>query len=161
MARGSEIIVSANPQGVFLEGTIYGTPKPGTVMQVKATALIGGRPVWQVYDTAGDGYPGMVAVLLPDSLQGGLATTAYATGTHCFLYCPIAGEELNMLVADVSGTGTSGSEAKAIGDILMVDDGTGKLVDDSSGLRKPFILLEAQAEPISADALLHCMYTGQ
>ena len=161
MAKGNEIIVSADPKGVFLEGTVYGTPKPGTVMKVRATALVGGRPVWEVYDTTGDGYPGIVAVLLADQLQGGLATDAYVTGAHCFIYCPIAGEELNMLVADVAGTGTSGSEAKAIGDILMIDDGTGKLVDDSSGLRKPFILLEAQAEPVSADALLHCMYTGQ
>jgi hypothetical protein len=160
MAKGSEIIVSANPQGVFLEGTIYGTPKPGTVMMIKATALIGGRPVWAVYDVSADGIPGIVAVLLPDTLQGQLATAAYVTGTRCFLYCPIAGEELNMLVADVSGTGTSGTEAKAVGDVMMIDDGTGKLVDDSSGSSKPFVLLEAQTEPISADALLHCMYTG-
>jgi hypothetical protein len=158
--KGSEIILTSNPKGVFLEGTVYGTPKPGTVMKIKATALIGGRPVWQVYDVSADGIPGIVAVLLPDSLQGALATDAYVSGERCFLYCPIAGEELNMLVANVSGTGTSGSEAKAVGDVLMIDDGTGKLVDDSSGSSKPFVLLEAQTEPISADALLWCMYTG-
>jgi hypothetical protein len=162
MAKGNCIIVSSNPKGVFLEGVIDGTPKPGTVMQIKAaTAAQGGRFTWEVFNTSADGEQRIIAVLLEDSLQGKAATAAYVDGDRCFLYCPIAGEMLNMLVADVAGTGTTAAEAKAIGDLLMVDDGTGKLIDTTgSPESEPFILLEAQAEPISADALLWCMYTG-
>jgi hypothetical protein len=138
---------------------VYGTPKPGTVMQIKNSPLLGNRPVWTVYDTAGDGYPGIIAVLLPDNLQGRLATSAYVSGERCFLYCPIAGEEMNMLRQDVAGTGAG--EALAIGDVLMVDDGTGKVMQDSSGLRKPFVSLEVVAAGGTADVLVHCMYTGQ
>ncbi len=162
MAKGNEIIVTSPERGVRLEGFVSGTPKPGTVMQiVGGTAPVAGRFTWEVYDADSDGDQRIIAVLLPDHLQGKTATDAYASGDRCYLYCPIMGEQLNMLIADVSGTGTAGSENKAIGDLLMVDDGTGKLIDTTgSPESEPFILLEVQAEPISADALLWCMYTG-
>lgn len=162
MAKGNEIIVSADPKGVFIEGTISGALKPGICMQVKAATepTQGNNYTWEAFNQASDGTLALVAVLLPDQLRGKLATDAYVDGDHCFLYCPVAGEHLNMLVADVAGTGTSSTENKAIGDRMMIDDTTGKLVDDSSGASVPFIIMETQAEPISADALIRCMYTG-
>jgi hypothetical protein len=157
MAKGNEIIVSANPQGKFLEGIVSGTPKPGTCMQIKAaTEPVGGRYTWEVYNADADGNQRLIAVLLPDVLRGKLATDAYADGDRCFLYCPIAGEELNMLVADVGGT----ADTFAIGDILMVDDGTGKLVDTTGTPEsEAFICIETSAA-LTADKLLLCMYTG-
>lgn len=156
--KGSEIILSANPKGVFLEGIVSGTPKPGTVMQIKAaTEPEGGRHTWEVFNQASDGTLALIAVLLPDELQGKLATDAYVTATRCFLYCPIAGEELNMLVA-APGTGTG--DSFAIGDRLMVDDGTGILVADSSGASVPFLVMETVADVVAAGSLVHCMYTG-
>jgi len=156
MALGNEIIVTAEPGGVFKEGPISGTPKPGTVMQIKAaTAKVNGNFTWEVYNKASDGVNALIAVLLPDTLRGKVATAAYANGDHGFLYCPIPGEELNMLVADVSGTG----DDHAIGDTMMVDDGTGKLVAASSADAEPFQLLEAATDP-TADALMHAIFTG-
>lgn len=161
MAKGNEIIVSAEPMGRFLEGIVSGTPKPGTCMQIKAaTEPVGGRFTWEVYNADADGNQRLVAVLLPDALQGKTATDAYADGDRCFLYCPAAGEELNMLVTDVN-TGTS--DAFAIGDLLIIDDGTGKLIDTTgSPEMESFICLETYADPTSTqtDFLLHCMYTG-
>jgi len=160
MALGNNIIISSDPKGVFLEGIISGTPKPGTVMQVKAaTEKTSGRFTWEVYNPDADGNQRLIAVLLPDSLRGVAATTAYTTGTRCFLYCPAAGEELNMLVKSISGT----SDSWAIGDLLIVDDGTGKLIATTgSPESEPFIMLETVAEltDTGADTLRHCMYTG-
>jgi len=157
MSKGSEIIVSGEPRGVFLEGFVSGTPKPGTVMQIVAgTEPVGGRHTWEAYNADADGNQRLAAVLLPDQLQGKLATDAYASGDRCYLYAPAMGEELNMLVANISGTG----DAFAIGDILMVDDGTGKLIATTgSPESEPFIVLETVAA-LAADALVWCMYTG-
>lgn len=158
MALGNGIIISLEPRGVFHEGYVSGTPKPGTVMQIQAgTAMDGtGRFTWEAFNADADGNQRLIAVLLEDRLQGKLATEAYATGDRCRLYCPLPGEELNMLVADVSGT----ADDHTVGEILMVDDGTGKLIATTgSPESEPFICLEASTDP-TADALLHCMFTG-
>jgi len=120
MAQGNEIVLTAFPKGVRREGIISGTPSPGTVMQlVAATEPVAGRYTWEVYDADADGDQRIIACLDRDGLVGQLATTAYVDGARCFLYCPIMGEEMNMLVA-AAGTGTG--DAKAIGDLFMVDD---------------------------------------
>ncbi|MFA5056513.1 MAG: hypothetical protein WC485_00230 [Opitutaceae bacterium] len=159
MAKGNEIVLSANPKGVYLEGIVSGTPKPGTVMQIKAaTAAVGGRHTWEVFNADADGNQRLIAVLLPDNLQGKTATDAYVDGDRCFLYCPIAGEELNMLVA-AAGTGTG--DALAIGALLIVNDGDGILIATASTPEsEPFIALEAVADLVAAGSLVHCMYTG-
>jgi hypothetical protein len=160
MAKGNEIIVSANPRGVFKEGIVSGTPKPGTCMQIKAaTEPVNGRYTWEAYDQAYDAMPSLVAVLLPDQLQGKTATDAYVTATRCFLYCPAAGEELNCIIENVAGT----ADDYAIGDRLEINDGTGKLQDASAGTGQnysvPFVVLETITDP-AADYLAHVMFTG-
>lgn len=157
MAKGNEIVVSADPKGTFLEGIVSGTPKPGTVMQMTSAAAVGGRNTWTAYAPGTDGQQRLIAVLLNDTLQGTLATTAYVTGARCFLYCPIPGEELNMLKGDVSGTG----DDFAIGDLLMVDSGTGKVIATTGTPESnPFVCMETVTDP-TADQLVHCMFTGQ
>src|SRR4051812_27733305 len=106
VAKGNEIIVTSNPKGMFLEGIVSGTPKPGTMMEIKPSAgYAANRFTWQVFQPGTDGKKRLCVVLLPDQLQGKLATDAYVDGTRCFLYCPIPGEEMNILLADVAGTG--------------------------------------------------------
>ena len=162
MARGNEIIVSANPRGVFHEGVIgLGlTPKPGTIMQIQTSAGISddGRMTWELATPGTDGYRpiGPLAVLLHDSLRGKLTTDAYAAGDRCFLYTPVAGEELNCLLGDVGGTGDDHS----FGEVLIVDTGTGELIATTGSVEsEPFILLEDVTDP-TADTLAHVMYTG-
>lgn len=168
MARGNKIVVSESPRGVFMEGRVTGTPKPGTVLEIDWSVAKddGGRFTWEPFGVTGasgakgvsaDGDRRIIAVLLADKLQGKTATDAYVTGTRCFMYVPVAGEELNMLVADVAGTG----DDHAVADIFMVDDGTGKLVETTGDPEsEPFVCLENTTNPL-ADALLHCLYTGQ
>jgi hypothetical protein len=162
VANGNEIIVSVPHRGVFIEGIISGTDKPGTVMQIKAaTEPVGNRFTWEKYDRSWDAQTGLIAILLEDKLQGKLATDAYVTGTRCFLYCPAMGETLNVLLKDI--TGTASDQDYAIGDYLEVDDGTGKLQDASTGTTRnysaPFVLLETITD-LAADQLVWAMYTG-
>lgn len=160
MAKGNEIIVSANPRGVFHEGEIDGTPKPGTCMQIKAaTEPVNGRFTWEVYNTSADGEQRLVAVLLQKYSQGRLATDAYTDGERGQVYCPVAGEELNVLIGDIAGTAATSDFA--IGDLLMIDDGTGKVVDTTGTPEmESFILLETITD-LTADYLAWCMYTGK
>lgn len=157
MAKGNEIVVSADPRGKYLEGYVSGTPKPGTLMQIKAeTEPVGGRHTWEAFNPDADGNQRIIAVLLPDQLNGKTATQAYADGDRCYLYCPIAGEDLNMLVANIAGT----ADAFAIGDLMIADKGTGKLIATTgSPESEPFLVMET-ISALTADALVWCKYTG-
>ena len=167
--KGNQILVTDNPRGRQIEGIIAGTPKPGTVMQiVRGTAADGsGRHTWEPYGTtaasgnegvAADGDKRVIAVLLEDLEQGKTYNDAYVTGTRCFLYFPAMGEELNMLVENQTGTGSN--DDYGVGDLLQVDDGTGKLIQtDSNAESEPFQILEAAAD-VAADAHYWVMYTG-
>lgn len=169
MAQGNKIVVSANPAGRFLEGIVTTalTISAGIVMNMLSTAKQGGRFFWEPYGetaaslnngVAADGDRRLIAVLLPNWGQGQVASTTIATGSRIFLYCPIAGEELNMIFMDITGTGTA--QDLAIGDQLIIDDGTGKLLTSSgSEQAEPFVALETQTD-VAADVLTHVMFTG-
>src|SRR5258708_5368515 len=97
--KGSTILLSANPKGTFIEGTMADTSKPGTCVQVKAaTAYTNGRPSFVAAAPGTDGKPVMHAILMEDWLQGIGTGTAYVSGTRAMAYVPIAGEELNVRV---------------------------------------------------------------
>ncbi len=168
-AKGNNIIVSGEPKGVRLEGLIATgrTPKPGTVMALTNAAPVSGNFTYEEFGVtaassnngvAADGDRRPIFVLLPDSNQGKDATTAYAAGDKCFLYCPVMGETLNMLFQNISGTGAD--QDVAIGDQLIVDDGTGKLlVAGGSEQSEPFQALDTLTD-VEADVLLWCLFTG-
>ncbi len=160
MAKGNEIIVSAEPKGHFEECVISGTPKPGTVMElVPATSPQGGRFTYRAC-TRADGAKGPIAVLLPDSLQGKLATDAYTNASRGFLYWPIAGEELNMLLRYQPGTGTASTDD--IGELLEVDGASGMLQADTgvAAVSTPFMILENIDAAFTADRLTFVKYLG-
>lgn len=154
----NSILLSIDAKGRFLEGIISGTPKPGTCVQVKAaTEPVGGRHTWEVYNRDADANRYLVAVLLEAYWLGRGPTDAYVSGEYCRLYCPVPGDELNMLIANVAGT----SDTFAIGDLLIIDDGTGKLVATTgSPEAEPFIMMETTSTALTADTLKHCMFTG-
>jgi len=151
------IVLSAEPRGVFKEGIVSGTPKPGTIMQIKeSTEPVGGKHTWEVFDADENGSQRLIAVLLEDSLQGKTVSDAYVDGDQCFLYCPIPGDELNVLLENQVGT----SDSFAIGDLLRVEDGTGKLLATSGTPEsEPFVVMETLSA-ITADSLCHVMFTG-
>ena len=140
------------------EVIIDGTPKPGTCLTVKAAVEpVNGRFTYEAYDRGADAERAEVAVLLEDELQGYGVEQAYVSGTRGMIYFPQSGDMLQMLVANISGTG----EAFAIGDYLIIDDGTGKLVATTGTPEmESFKVMETLTGGITADVLLLCMYTG-
>lgn len=161
-AKGNEIIVSADPKGVFVEGIVVGTPKPGQCMYPTTAAEVGGRKTYEPAGTTGslgmsaDGDRIPILVLLADEMQGKSATDAYVSGSRIRMYAPAMGEELNVLYQNQSGT----ADDVAVGQKLMVDDGTGKiLLTTGGGVSEPFVSLSTITDP-TADELLHVMYTG-
>ncbi len=161
MAKGNCIVVQADPKGLFMEGFIASgeTPKPGTILQRDASvALIGGRHTYKIYDRAADGDQpqGPFWVLRENYLLGKAATVAYAAGDRCFLYSPLPGDELNLLVADVAGT----ADDHALGEILMVDDGTGKLIATTGSPETEVAMLQETITDPAADTLAWCVWTG-
>lgn len=148
MAKGNEIIVTAEPRGTFDEGIITDTSKPGTFMEiVPATAPVGGRFSWRARSlTAGS--KGPLVILLNDSEQGKTSADAYVSGTRCRLYWLCAGEEYNVRVADVAGT----ADDVAIGDLFGVD-ATGKAKANAGYASAPLQALEVKTDP-TAEYLL-------
>ena len=132
---------------------------------LKATEPVGGIFSYAVYGTqaasggnyvTADGDRKRVAVLVEDDAQGKIYSDAYVTGTRGRVYFPIAGEELNMLFENQSGTGDS----FAIGNEAMIDDGTGKLLAcDSDAEAHPFTVRETVAA-ITADTWIRCQFNG-
>ncbi len=158
MSRRNQIIVSSEPEGKFSEGTLSGALKPGTCLQIKASAGIdgSGRFTYEAYAPGTDGEQRQVIVLLEDHYRGKTMSDAYADGAHCFVYTPEAGDELNMLLKNIAGT----ADDHAVGETLMIDTGTGLLIATTGSPESEcFRLLEAVTDP-TADTLAHCIYTG-
>ncbi len=159
MASGNRIVVTGEPLGVFLEGTIRTAALPGIMCQIDVSeATVGGRFQWEPYDADVDAQMGLVAILMPNPLGTGIATTAYTAGDRCRLYCPLPGEEMNVLLEDVAGT----ADDFVVGDRLIVDDGTGKFLattGTAADKSEPFMVLEAITDP-TADTLVHVITTG-
>jgi hypothetical protein len=170
MARGNNIIVSGEPKGRFEEIIVAGTPKPGTIMATKTVALSGTVFTMEpAGTTAASGSRGMaadgdnipIAVLLGSADHaagppGKTSTDAYVDGERGAVYYPVNGETLNVLKLDVSGT----ADDLAIGDKLIVDDGTGKvLLSAGSPESEPFECLETVTDP-TADVLIWVKFTG-
>lgn len=153
------IIVSQEPRGRFFDGYVSGTPLPGTVMQLKAaTEPVNGMFTWEVYNRDADANRpvGPLVILLEDHLQGKGITDAYETGKVGHFYVPLPGDELLLVLQDVAGTG----DTHAIGELLIVDDGTGELIATTGTPEiEPFVCLETLAA-LAADSHAHVMYTG-
>ena len=162
MARGNTILLNGtDPKGRMCEGVIAAsiTPKPGTIMQMDPTvALKGGVHTFKLYSRGADGNnpAGPHYVLLEDSYQGRDVDTAFAAGERCRLYPPLPGDELNLIILNITGTG----DDHTLGEILMVDNETAKLiVTTGSPEREVAMLLEAITDP-TADTLAWCVWAG-
>lgn len=160
MARGNCIVVSANPLGRFVEGIIASgeTPSPGQIVQPDPTiALKQGRQTWKIYNADADGGrpKGPFIVLREDALQGKTTADAYAAGARAFGYIPVAGDELNLLIANVSGTATINA-----GDMLIVQDTSGKMIVTASTPETEVAQINEAIVDNAADQLGWCTWTG-
>lgn len=150
MARGNSVIVSADPQGKHMEGFLadgLSDIRCGRILQRDPTvALRGGRHTYKLYDRSADGNnpAGPLYILRERYLMGGTLDDTFDGGENIQLYTPVDGEELNVEIANISGT----ADDHPAGELLMVDDGTGKLVVSTGPPEQaPFQLLETITDP--------------
>src|SRR5580692_3791765 len=121
--RGSIVGPLNFPIGRFLEGIIDDTSYPGTHMEVvPGSAEVGGRLHYRHYQPGADGDPKIVIILLEDEGQGSILSKAYVAGTRCKLYAPLPGEEMNVLMAPNTGTGSLSTAA--VGSRFKVQNST-------------------------------------
>lgn len=161
MAKNNMILLSAYPKGMRREGEVTAGEvfKPGMVVQSDgAQSHKLGRPVFKLYNRDADGNMprGAYWIVLNDYLRQGALDEEFAAGARVFLYSPVPGDELNLLLGDVGGTG----DAHAADEILMADDGTGKFIATTGTPESECAkLLEAVTAP-TADTLAWCEWTG-
>lgn len=160
MARGNRIIIT--PERCFkVEGIIASgeTPKPGQIVQIQAaTAVNGGRHTWEIYNADADGGrpKGPFILLCEDLLQGKTTSDAYAAGDRAFGAILMPGCEFNGLLLNIAGT----ADDHALGEILIVDDTTGKFIATTGSPETEYaMLLEAVTDP-TADTLAWMIATG-
>lgn len=150
--RGNRIVVNPDAKGMYEWGYLTTAESPGTIHQRDASvALKHGKHTYKVYQPGVDGENplGGYWVLVEDLYMGKTNTTAYAAGDYVKFYSPRMGDELNLLVLNLSGTG----DDHALGEKLMVDHGTGKLIATTGSPEDEVAqLLEAITDP-TADTL--------
>ncbi len=148
--QGTEIELTNEPRGRFLEGIVSGTPVPGVAMQfVLGVAAVNGGMTYQVYSPSADGDPRLMAILLEDHLQGKTYLDAYVTGTRCFMYCPLPGDEMNIQVPSQQGTGSA--NAYTVGERLIAQHNTGAfIVESTSSVHAEFTSMEHYDAPVDA-----------
>lgn len=153
MPRGNRIVVNPDSRGQYQWGYLTTAEKPGTVHQVDpSVALKAGKHTYKVYQPGVDGENPLGAywVLVENLLQGQDATTAYAAGDFVKFYCPLAGDELNLLLKDVAGTADDHTK----GEKMMVDHATGKLIATTGSPEDEVaVALETITDP-TADQLI-------
>lgn len=158
MSAHNVIVLSSPAEGRFIEGTLDEAATPGMIMEVKpgVAADGSGRLTYRKATPGGDGLRTPILVLREDLFTGRTKETAYAAGDRCYLYAPKLGDELQVLLKNESGTG----ENIAVGDKLIVDDGTGLVIETTgSPESEPFQAMEA-ISAITANTHIHVMYTG-
>ena len=156
----NSILITNDARGRRLGGIISGTPLPGTIMQIKAsTEPVNGKYTFEVYNRDADGnHPqGPIWVLLEDYLQGQTIDDAYVDGSLGQLYSPLPGDNMLCIIQDVGGTS---SDSHAIGEILMVDDGTGELIATTGTPETEMFVLKETLAGLTADVLGHVEYSG-
>lgn len=165
MSSLRSILVTPDPQGKFLEGTLSSNAngaKPGAAMMIDTTkSEVAGRPQYTYFANGANGARGLMAILLEDELFGGTVDDAFSTNDRIRMYCPGEGDELLVRFLNV-GTGTgAGEEDIALGDLLITDyDGSGNfIVTTGSPEREAFEAMEAISN-ITADKLVLVRYTG-
>jgi len=164
--KGSKIIVTADPKGQFDEGYVNTgeTFYPGICVQRDATqSTVGGRFVYKLYAPGTDGENPLgsywivtekMAVLQGSAIASSTSFPSFAAGARVEVYSPRAGEDINLLIKNLSGTGDDHTK----GEKLMVDTGTGMFIATTgSPESEPAQLLETLTDP-TADTLAWCQW---
>ena len=166
--KGKRIIVDDLPRGRVTRFVVNTgeTWAPGVVVQIDPTQTRqSGNWVGKLCDISADGagFSGACFIVTEESFatygKGITSATSfdtYAAGQLASVYAPQNGDELNVLFKNVSGT----ADDVVAGDILIVDDTTGKFIVTTGGPTvKPCMALEAVTDP-TADTLVWVSWGG-
>lgn len=166
--RGRRIVITSPPLGIMRELIVPTgeTWSPGMVVQIDPTvALKHGRNTGKIYDRDADGDRPLGAFWVVTEANLGLrgkgitdsvTFDSYSAGEQASVYSPVAGDELNLLFKNLSGT----ADDVIAGQILTVDDGTGKVqVTASTPETEIAAAKEALTDP-TADTLIWCEWSG-
>ena len=163
--QGSRILINGNePKGRFMEGIANdGTIAPGMAIEIVAgVAPVNGRFTFRRVTTASgaQGQSRLKIIATEDTEQGVVpalnGTNLYSSGYRMFAYCPLPGDELNLLVETESGTG----HHFAIGDLLEIDVTTsnGRFILRSGTDAIDAVYVDPNiTTPLSADTLCWCI----
>lgn len=170
-AKGNRTIVTTGrtPSGVFREGIVKTgeTHYPGMIVQEdRSVAEVEGVATYKIYDADADGGrpKGAIFICCVESLgemaekgiDPAVTTNGFAAGERALYYSPRAGEQFNCVYKNVTGT----ADDVAAGDVLIIDDATGKLiVTTGSPETEPFKAMTALVDP-TEDAALWVEFTG-
>lgn len=83
-------------------------------------------------------------------------TDPYTAGERFFGYVPVAGEEYNLLLANVAGTADDHTK----GEMLIADDTTGMFVATTGTPETEMAMLKETITDPTADTLAWCEWTG-
>jgi hypothetical protein len=161
--RGNEIVVSTERRGVDTEGYVGAglTFYPGMCVERDPTvALKSGRHTYKYYTPGADGGrpkgPFWIVTNTLGAMFGKTCLDSIAAGERVSLYSPVAGEEINLLLADIAGT----ADDHAAGEVLICKSGTGKFIATTGTPdTKPAMLLETVTDP-TTDTLAWCVWSG-
>lgn len=149
------IVVSGDPKGHFIEGTLGSgvAPKPGTCLQVKDGAtLVQGRPQYELWN----GKPEVIIVREND-LMGQGVDTAYPTAGHFFGYIPMPGDEVQVRMKDISGTADNFTAGESVA--IEATSGKGIAGVGTANFQTVFTSLE-NVTGVAAEGLLLCRFNG-
>lgn len=166
--RGKCIVVTANPMGAWEEGFVGSglTFYPGMVVERDVSvALKGGRHTYKYYAPGADGempkgsywvVTERLLALAGKGITDSVTFDSYGAGEKCSLYSPRAGEELNLLLANLAGT----ADDHAVGEKLMVDTGTGKLIATTGTPESEVAQTQEAVTDPTADTLVWAQWSG-
>ncbi len=164
MSRRNKIVLEPDPRGKRIEGFVATgeTFYPGMCVQMDPTVTLkGGRHTCKIFNRDADGNnpAGPHIIVVENYLLGKTISDSYAAGERFFGYVPLPGDELNLLLLNIGGT----TDDHTAGEILIVDDGTGKFIATTGGSevldREPAMLLETVTDP-TVDTLAWCVWAG-
>lgn len=154
-ARTNQVIISSELRGQLGWGYLNAAMTPGICLQLIDAFYQSNQHRWRKWNYA-TGERGLICVLLEDELRGRDLTIEWVSGSLARIYVPSAGEELNMLKSDESGTGDDVVETSR----LIVEQGTGGLLlTTGSPESEPFMSIGALTDPTASEHI-PCIYTG-
>jgi len=88
-------------------------------------------------------------IAVEDALQGKTVTQAYAVGDVCFMYEPLPGDEVQLLIKD--------GETIAIGDTILAEGGGSGLFIEAAGTETNYVAEALEAlSPSGSNGLVAC-----